>query len=775
MLSMSSSYAREAFSINLNEDYEIYGIDPNEDLDDWSFLNQKPEPIPEKTEEEKRLFEQLLAPSITDEEIQSEIHDRLKSLLVETDQFLQNDVKVELLVPIEVKPEEIKSLVDENSFEYKQADKVSTLVKDLLNTTNKSEDMDDFIKSLTKSDELAEKIAKEVEDENLSKSINQNTTEIQNNETNNFESESEVPPPTKVDIDIDNNKNTQKSFLSRYVRKPGTKDTIIRDQDETERLSSKFLLDRKKRQEEAEAELKRKQEEMEKKEKEFFESLQKEAEKHKREVQMIKEMKENHNPTFSEMLNNIQKKPTQNEQETTIPKAALKPKPKPKPVKEPRMSDEKIYDFYIKREKKMKETLKKPPQQVLVIDLKTNNEGQMQRASHHTSKKYKNTLISKIGEVLVPKIKEKLNENENQSKDESNKLKIAIFFRMAHQLKYHRLQKQCEKTVIVKSYLKKWRQKRLFSSLTKFLSALKIQRAFKKFLIISKAKEAQKRAQEANDLAIKEMESNKHEISDEQILDRTRNLIEKAQKGNKENEGNKKKKILNFAATLPSFPELPEIDDLDWFDDINLSDIENFSDDDDFLSTLPDSLQTDQPIQIHELPNTKVESPRREKPFKSPRSSVVAESESIPLEANEYDYLAGFNQHIDLNDNQENREETTTTNNNNNNAVVNNNVNQFNPQPPGANEGYHFENPRTAAMMEAMQKRRANVANKNVKENPMDKFQRLYGKKKNTPPPLQGQNQQRPFLSVVRRSEFKKNSAREQRLLKLKKVWLEGP
>lgn len=176
-----------------------------------------------------------------------------------------------------------------------------------------------------------------------------------------------------------------------------------------------------------------------------------------------------------------------------------------------------------------------------------------------------------------------------------------------------------------------------------------------------------------------------------------------------------------------------------------------------------------------------METPRREKPPRSPRSSVVAESESIPLEANEYDYLAGFNQHINLNNDDE--QDSTNTNNtentnNTNNAHVNNNNDgggEVRIIPPDKNDGYHFENPRTAAMMEAMQKRRANVANKNVRESPMDKFQRLYGRKKNAPPPLQGQNHQQPFLAVVRRSEFKKNDARTQRLMKLKKVWLEGP
>ena len=276
------------------------------------------------------------------------------------------------------------------------------------------------------------------------------------------------------------------------------------------------------------------------------------------------------------------------------------------------------------------------------------------------------------------------------------------------------------------------------------------------------------------------------DVTDDQILEKTRKLVQKAKKS--KNANNKQNKVISLASTLPVFPELPEIDDLDWFDDFDMTDIENFSDDDEFLSTLPDSFNPNDQIVTQ-----KVETPRRSKQQKSPRSSMIVESESIPLEANEYDYLAGFNQHINLNDTIHNTDDDNNNDNNNNNNNDNNNNNgggggggdisnagadngvAVTVRPPGQNEGYHFENPRTAAMMEAMQKRRANFANKNVKESPMDKFQRLYGRKKNTPPPLQGQNHQQPFLAVVRRSEFKKNDARVKRLMNLKKVWLEGP
>ena len=54
--------------ITFDEAREFNDLIVNENLDDWSFLDEKPEPIPEKTEEEKLLFEQLLQPTITEED-----------------------------------------------------------------------------------------------------------------------------------------------------------------------------------------------------------------------------------------------------------------------------------------------------------------------------------------------------------------------------------------------------------------------------------------------------------------------------------------------------------------------------------------------------------------------------------------------------------------------------------------------------------------------------------------------------------------------------------
>lgn len=727
---MSIRPPRQAFSLNLYEDYEIYGIDPDEDLNDWSFLDQKPEPIPEKSEEEKRLFEALLAPSIPDEEIQSEIHDRLKSLLAETDDFIQNDVKVELSAPIAIAPEAVKPLIDEDSFEHKQAAKVSSLVKDLLNTTQESESIDDLIKTLTKSDEVAEQISKEIEESPS------NDSQIPDQKV----AENSVKPPKT--IEPPKQQETPKpGLLSRYVQKPSEKIKIIKKQDETERLSSQFILERRKRQEEAEAELKRKQEETERKQKEFFESIAKEKEKHKREVQMIKEMKENHGPSFSEMLNNI-KKPV----EQPKPIQAVKPK-QTKPVKEPRMSTEQISQFYAERDIKLNAAMKKPETPLLIVDLQTNHLSEDEKKGQHISNKYKTTVLTELGKILIPKIKKYLESHKND-KNEGYQLKLALYLRMMAQLKLNRYKKEIQKNLLIRRYLKDWSKKRLFSSLTKTVAAYKIQLAFRIYNQKRKVELSLQKARQAAELAQRSIEEHNKEISQEQLLDKTRQIL------------NSRIKIDNKKSSLPNLPELPDMNDLDWADRFGMKDsISGFSDDEDFLSTLPEYLPKDNREQNKEI-----------------RSSVIAESQSVPLEVIDYDYLAGFNQHIDLNDENEQHEQQNVV------------VRPPPPRPPphpvqqpldqpqfGENEGYHFDNPRTAAMMQAMQRRRQNFANKNVRENPIDKFQRLYGKKKNTPPPLQGQNHQEEFVPIVRRSEFKKNDARAKRLMKLKQVWLHPP
>ncbi|OHT02531.1 hypothetical protein TRFO_30324 [Tritrichomonas foetus] len=832
MLEMSLP-KREAFSINLNEDYEIYGIDPNEDLNDWSFLDAKPEPIPEKTEEEKRLFEQLLAPSIPDEEIQAEITDRLKSLLEETDKFIANDVKVELSAPIEISPEEAKPLIDTESFEHKQAARVSTIVKDILNISQKSEDLDDFLKNITKSDEIAEVIKQEEikEEEEKSKSNSLSLSqkvenkENENNLNNEITGNIEIDPPKVI-------KEEQTSFLGRYIRKPGDVKTILRDHDETERLSSKFILERRKRQEEAEAELKRKQEEMEQKQKLFFESLEKEAEKHRREVQMIKEMKENHAPSFSEMLNNIQKKSDQTTSQKQPP-ITVKPKVK-QTVKEPRMSEEKITEFFKLRETKIQASIK-PPKQPIMIVLQSDQE-EIKKPSKHRSNNYKNEILKELGKKLIPKIKERM-----KNKNELKKWRIAIFMKMAKSFKLNKLSKTVQKSVILKHSFISWRKKRLICSLQKTIAAIRIQSTFKKFNSKLKLKEAQRKAYEAALKAKALSEQAKKEISEDQLLEKTRQLVNQRAPENQNNTNNnsinnlqdnlKPKNNRNLKKPSPvinnnnnnnvidnndlirkrekeldfdfGFPELPDLDDLDldWLDGLeDLSDFDGFDDDDNennhrsFLLDLPDYINNGN--------ENKTPSPRR--------SNVQAESQSIPLDADEYNsFLSGFNQRIEFNDDPELQQQLGVSpgqngqpqppqtppqqprsprhhnGNENSPGSIFGNTNGSNGdmideeerlRRQAAAEGYNFEDPRTAAMMRKMIQRRTNIANPYKNEKPVDKFKRLYG---NTPSNNSGNSgnsrNQKYVAPVVRRSEFRRNDTRTRRLMRLKKIWLNGP
>ncbi|KAH0787775.1 TKL family protein kinase [Histomonas meleagridis] len=308
------------FSINLDEDYELFGIDPNENLDDWSFLDAKPKPIEEKTEEEKQLFQRLLTPTISEEEIQTKIHDKLKTLIKETSDFIKNDLKVELSEPIELPPEEVKKQIDENSFEHKQAVRMSTIVKDIFETTQKAENITDFVKDITRSDE----IAKEIE-----------TSQTDNNIIETPPKPKEVPPQiTEVPKDIQPIKEEQhehkaSNFLNRYTKKRNPINTILKEQEETERMKSKFLQERKKREEAAAAEIELQKKSMQEKQKQFFDDIEKEVEKHRREIQMVNEVKNSHQPSTAEILNQIkqQETPKVEIKQKQIKKERSKPKP----------------------------------------------------------------------------------------------------------------------------------------------------------------------------------------------------------------------------------------------------------------------------------------------------------------------------------------------------------------------------------------------------------------------------------------------------------------
>ena len=305
------SGSRVRYSINLDEDFELYGIDPNENLDDWSFLDQKPEPIPEKTEEEKRLFEQLLMPTITEDDVNRDIHARLKNLISETDQLIENNENDPL---IREKKAEIEKQENErlntpeiqkeraNTPEMQQANRVKSIISSLLKSTEKAEDIAEFIEKVTQSDKIdpntievpdsalsvpvsrllpqikkheqeKEKEKKIIEEEEEDKEEMNNKENVVENNKNNENNESnvknneDVPPKAKV------------SFLSRYKKKAPEQWKLLKTLDETELLQQKFAEERRKREEEAQRENERKEQEIAEKSRIFLETLQKEQER----------------------------------------------------------------------------------------------------------------------------------------------------------------------------------------------------------------------------------------------------------------------------------------------------------------------------------------------------------------------------------------------------------------------------------------------------------------------------------------------------------------
>ena len=746
MIETSAPQKREAFSINLDEDFEIYGISPDVDLDDWSFLDAKPEPIPEMSDEDKKLFEQLVAPSITDDEAQSEIHNRLKTLLDETDRFLQNDVRVELSTPIEISPEQANTLIDKDSFEHKQAEKVSNMVKDIIHVSQKSEDIDDFIKNVTKSDEVAVEIEKE--------NSRPSTNNIEQNESNKEELEDDKVEQPKVVPE----KKEHTLFLNRYLKKQSD---VMKEHDETERLSTKFLQERMKRREEDEAELKRKQEEMERKQKEFFKSLEVEAEKHRREVQMIKDMKENHAPSFSEMISNIQKKPQQYKQ---VHQKNIIQKPK-QPVKEQRMNEGKINEFYSKREQMIKPFTSdfRVIEPLLVVDLKTDKE-QIEKPKHHRSNNFKNDIYKKLNEKLIPAIKKKL-----QHRNDSQRLRIAIFMRLAYHLRLNQAAKALQKEMFLKRALLQWNQKKVLQKLGNMIAATKIQRTYKSFIVMKKAKEAQKRAKEAEIQA-------KKEIGEQQLIQKTRELVEQRAPGILNRQEDELIEISSFSFDFPELPDFSDID-LDWIDDLEDINLDDFDETDQFLAQLPDAIEES----ISPIRNT------RKKP------KMVVESESLPLEMQEESFLSEYNsidflnkksKEVDLKpkppDDQRPPSPRARKSHKQPNITYHEPdqeqlLAEYEEMKKKANsEGYNFENPRTQAMMKKMIQRRTNIANPYKNESPIDKFHRLYGNNNNSGGSTK--NHFNKYIApAVRRSEFRYNDSRTRRLMKLKQIWLNGP
>lgn len=718
---------RDRFSINIDEDYELYGIDPNVDLDDWSFLDAKPEPIPEKTEEEKRLFEQLLAPSIPEEEIQHEIHDRLKSLIAETTNFLNNDVKVELSAPIEIPEVKEKPAVDENSFEHKQAARMSAMMKKLVSSTQKAEEITDFIKTITKSDELERKLEKEAgiilsesgkkhrhrhhhhhkhreskegdeakKEEEKKKEEEQKKEEEKRKEEEKKKQEEKKPEEKK-----------EMKFLSRYQREPGAVKTVMKDLDETERMSSKFKLERKRREEEAEKEAERQRKEMEERQKKFFADLEFEAEKHRRELQMEEEIKNSKAPTMSDMLKQIQAPKTE-----ATPVA--KPKPKPKEEKPPpRASPQQIAEFMAEREKRIKPREPKP---MLLVDLDTNKEDTTKVGSH-----YSNTFKKNVQEALAKRMAPAL------KKWKQRKVKFAwkvlIFMRFARKLAALKAKQRQENR----------RRRRACHKAKKTFSAIKIQRAWRKFW----AKVQEKRKAEENAKADKER-------------------VEKV------------RKILNEHITQPPPEQKPRRRAPREYNFPNVQDPDTA-----WMKPQPDAMHLFDDF-LEELPEKKRENPARgvnEEPITGP---FQAESQSIPLTDDVDEYLAKFNQRIVIPDEPDEAGDATEETG----------PKEVRPPPQpesdvirrARQDGYDFQDPTTIERMERMRQRRFGSKEKKD-EKPMERYNRIYGNQPRSPQRMSGSNQPVHVIQNVHvhRSEFKRNDERTRRLQKLKKAWLGGP
>ena len=730
---------RDRFSINIDEDYELYGIDPNVDLDDWSFLDAKPEPIPEKTEEEKRLFEQLLAPSIPEEEIQHEIHDRLKSLIAETTEFIKNDVKVELSAPIEIPEVKEKPQVDKNSFEHKQAARMSAMMKKLVTSTQKAEEITDFIKTITKSDKMERKMEKEAgiilkhrhhhkhrhreqkdekdmtEEEKKKEEERRKRKEEKRKRREEEKKRQEEEERKKKEEEKKRQEEAKKEpmkFLSRYQREPGAVKTVIRDLDETERLNSKFKLERKKREEEAEKEAERQRKEMEERQQKFFADLELEAEKHRRELQMEEEIKNSKAPTMSDMLKQIQS-----------PKAeaapVVKPKAKPKEDKPPpRASAQQIAAFMAEREKKIKP---RDPRPLLVVELETNKEDTTKVGSH-----YSNTFKKNVQEALAKKLTPVL----KRWKKRKVKFawKVLIFMRFARQLAAAKARKRQEKK----------RRRRACHKAKKTFSAIKIQRAWRRFW----AKQQVKRKAQMAEVNAK---------ADQNQLEKVRKLLnDQITTSPQQKPAPRRRQQRDY-----NFPNVQD-PDTTWMkaqpDAMQLFD--------DFLDGLPDKKRENPVLGIN---GEKITGP------------FQAESQSIPLTDDIDDYLAKFNQRIVLPDEPDEAGSTPK-------APAKQAPKEVKPPPEpqddvirkAREEGYNFKDPTTIERMEKMRQRRFGKQEPKD-ERPLERFNRIYGNQRSSPQRSSGSNQPSHVVQHVHRSEFKHNDERTRRLQKLKKAWLSGP
>jgi hypothetical protein len=692
---------RERFSINLDEDYELYGIDPNENLDDWSFLDAKPEPLPERTDEERRLFEQLLAPLIPEEEIQTEIHDRLRALLAETTQFLENDVKVELAAPLEVTDEAAKHEVDPESFEHKQAVRMRSIVQDMVRSTQKVEDLADFLHTITGSDEMADEL--------------QRTGAISVPDADSPPSSAPQPtPPPDHEPSAPPRKAEEPGLLSRYKRKPSAIKTVMRDLDETERMNSKFLLARKKRQEELEQQAEQERAAVEERQKQFISSLEFEAEKHRRELRMAEAMKNSKPVSLTEMLKQIQQDAPPPQSRPKIPAA----KPETKPPAPPRASSEQIAAFKADRDKAFE-----PPQApvLIVVDLTTAKLSDPEPKAHY-SKTYEGNvqkaLKAKLGAALQNRGKRNL----------AKAWRVAIFLKFAVADTLAR-----KKQVIARNRSRApfriWRRRA-----DEAAAARTIQRVWRKCIL---RKRHLVRVQQSERDRIAREQRTAAEVQEKSVLDRARAAIAARVPLAPVPEAKPKRRAPEF-----SFPAVQD-PDVAWLRGAGGSALELFND---FLEELPD----------------------RPPPAQS-EPPAQAESQSVPIEEDMDEYLSRFNRQIVVADEPPPPPGAA--------LEVPPAPEQTEEELRGRaqREGYSFSNPETAKLMRKMLNRRQVDPYKN--ETPVERFQRLYRNPQGgtTRSSGSGSDVAPPPNPHVHRSAFRKNDSRTRRLQKLKQIWLSGP
>lgn len=766
---------RVRFSINLDEDFALYGIDPNENLDDWSFLDAKPEPIPEKTEEERKLFEQLLQPTINEDDIENEIHGRLRKLLNDTSELIksnENDplLKEKIRESLEKRgsdkgKETTEDHNDEriNTPEYQQANRVRNIVKNLLRSTEKAEDISDFINNITKSDNIPlESI--NVDDNQYSipsARLLPKVTENEEAEPEDSPNNDEVKQPkanTSETVEKDNARELPKmvketSFFSKYFRTLIEPRSVLKELDETERLSTKFEEERKKREEEAKKEAERKRIELEERSKRFFETLQKEADRRDREIRMVEHIKNSKPTSVSEMLSNIRgetNKPVDADQSDKTNEAKPK-KPIVQEIEKLKSTDE-IARFYEIRNQKFKELTPKQSN-VLVVELLSEKQKPI-KTKPHESKTFLNNINKSLKELLITALSKK-----KSGKNGTSLVKIAVFLLYAHRIS---LAKR-SRLFLTKFMFKKWT--------AKYKRSLDIKRQKDE---LRKMKEELRKQQD--DMKKKQDEIRKKKDEEAAQIRKQEEYEEYAKNSDEVDLLNNVRKIIN-----QRFPDkkkrdhdpslavdIPEIDS-NWLD--------KYADDDsdlvEFLQNLKDNIEEHterKPIQdsiTYHLDSKSV-------PISVNKDSQELGEEDIRRAHEALKKRLEKNKISKTNDpkgslNPDSKAPQEATQN------VRRKPNNNNDEETGEDdklirkakeEGFDSLNPETIALMKAAQKRR--VGNKYKNEKPIDRFKRLFGFNAGNPPT------EHDKIPPREKMMFRGNDNKKRRLRKLQQAWFDG-